>query len=50
MSCTNCKKKKSFIEEKEEQMSGFNNAVIGFAIIWTILALYGLYSLITLLV
>ncbi len=50
MSCTNCKKNKSYIEEKEEQMSGFNRTVIGFAIIWTILALYGLYSLITLLV
>ncbi len=50
MSCTSCKKKKSFIEEKEELLSGFNSSAIGFAIIWSILALYGLYSLIMLFV
>ncbi len=50
MSCTSCKKKKSFIEEKEELLSGFNSTAIGFTIIWSILALYGLYSLIMLLV
>ena len=46
MSCTSCKKKKSFIEEKEELLSGFNSSAIGFAIIWSVLALYGLYYLI----
>ncbi len=50
MGCSNCKKKNTYLDEKEKQMSGVNNAVIGFVIIWSLLALYGLYSLIMLLV
>ncbi len=50
MSCSNCKKKNTYLDQKEEQMSGMNRFVMGFVIVWSLLALYGLYSLIQLFI
>jgi len=50
MSCEKCKNKKSILEEREEMVSGFNKGVIWFVVIWSLLAFYGLYSLIQLFI
>ena len=46
MSCKNCKNKDSIKKEMYDSTKLVDNWVIWFAVIWTGLALYGLYSLI----
>lgn len=50
MSCTSCKKRDTLKERMESEMSNTPKGVIWFIIIWSGLALYGLYSLIKLIV
>jgi hypothetical protein len=53
MGCSDCKKKDKFRERMEREIS--NNVptlswgVVWFVIIWSLLAIYGIYSLIKLL-
>lgn len=48
MACSKCKKKNSDIRsEIERQTSSISKYVIVFMVIWSILAIYGLYSLIS---
>jgi hypothetical protein len=46
MACTTCKEKKDIKEEMVKSGEFIAKGVIWFAIIWTGLGLYGLYSLI----
>jgi len=46
MACTNCKEKKDIKEEIIKSAEFVAKRVIWFAIIWSILGLYGLISLI----
>lgn len=47
MACTECKKKQEFREELERDNKLVSNGIVWFAIIWTILGGYGLYTLIS---
>ncbi len=47
MSCSNCKKKSKIREEIKNGTDFVGRGVIYFFIIWSLLAIYGLYSLIT---
>ena len=46
MSCETCKKKNTIKEELDKSTEFVGKGVVIFAIVWTILGLYGLYSLI----
>ncbi len=50
MACSTCKKKNSFYEKMNENVStgvaSTSKTVIWFVIIWSLLAVYGFYSLI----
>jgi hypothetical protein len=43
MSCKKCKNNPS--EEMKKEFENTNNLVIGFVIVWSLFALYGIYSL-----
>lgn len=48
MSCKECKKKDSgVIDEIQTQVSLISKGVVVFMLVWSMLAIYGLYSLIT---
>ena len=48
MACTNCKKNSGeTYKDVYEKTGGFPKGIVVFTIIWTLLAIYGLYSLIT---
>ena len=47
MACKECKQKKEFKEEMINSGEFVSKYVIGFAIVWTILGFYGLFSLIS---
>jgi hypothetical protein len=49
MSCSKCKEKKNFNQEFEKKTEFINKGVVWFFIIWSLLALYGIYNLITLI-
>ena len=46
MGCNNCKKNKTLKKEIMDTTKTFDGGVVIFFIIWTLLALYGLYELI----
>ena len=46
MSCSNCKKKE-FKEELEKTTGFVSKSAIWFVIIWSVFALYGIYSLVS---
>lgn len=46
MSCESCKKKKDFKEEVQNSTSFVGKGVVIFAIVWTLLAIYGLVNLV----
>lgn len=46
MACSSCKKKESFNEKYKEATSYVGRTTIIFTIVWSLLALYGIYSLI----
>lgn len=46
MSCSSCKKKNDFQEEVKNSTSFVGKGVITFAVVWTLLAIYGLVSLV----
>jgi hypothetical protein len=46
MSCTKCKKREKY-EEFKESTKFVENGTIIFVVIWSMLAIYGLYTLIT---
>ena len=46
MSCESCKKKSDFQEEVKKSTSFVGTGVVVFAIVWTLLAIYGLISLV----
>jgi hypothetical protein len=47
MACSSCKKKETFKNEIKETGDLVSKKIVWFAIIWSILGLYGLYSLVT---
>lgn len=47
MSCKNCKNKEDIKKEIYDSTKLVDNWVIWFAIVWSGLAIYGLYSLVT---
>ena len=47
MACTKCKQKNQIREEIEKTTESISKGVIWFVAIWTALALYGLYSLVS---
>ena len=46
MACTNCKKKKVDIQKPLNNSNLFDKTISWIIIIWTLMGLYGLYSLI----
>jgi hypothetical protein len=51
MACKNCKKNSSeSYKEVYDNTNGFPKGIVIFAIVWSMLAIYGLYSLITKLI
>lgn len=46
MSCESCKKKNDFKEEVQNSTSFVGKGVVIFAIVWTLLAIYGLVNLV----
>lgn len=46
MSCSSCKKKSDFQEEVKNSTSFVGKGVIIFTIVWSLLAIYGLVTLI----
>lgn len=46
MGCSKCKKKNLLKEKYDETTSFVSSGVVIFAIVWTIFAVYGVYSLI----
>jgi hypothetical protein len=46
MACTKCKNKETFKEQMNKATSGIEKSAIAFIIVWTMLGLYGIYSLI----
>ena len=46
MGCSNCKNKDSVKKEIKKTADSVGRAVVWFFIIWSLLAIYGLYSLI----
>jgi hypothetical protein len=46
MSCTKCKKKER-IDEFEKSTEFISNGIIVFVIMWSLFAIYGIYSLIS---
>ena len=50
MSCTSCKEKKYVKEEIIKSGEFVSKGVIWFAVIWSVLGVYGLYTLITKLI
>lgn len=49
MGCSTCKEKKDIKKELTESTGGVSNGVIWFVVIWSLFAVYGIYSLIKLL-
>jgi hypothetical protein len=49
MGCSDCKQKKNIKKDLIESSSIVNRGVLWFVIIWSLLAIYGLYSLIKLI-
>lgn len=47
MGCSSCKKKERFEEKYKEVTSHIGTATIVFVIIWTLLGVYGIYSLVS---
>lgn len=47
MSCSKCKKRDRIKQEIEDGLGSVNKGVIWGIVIWTIFAVYGIYSLIT---
>ncbi len=48
MACTNCKKNSNeSYKDVYEKTDTFPKGIVIFTIVWTLLAIYGLYSLIT---
>ena len=47
MACSKCKQKNEFREEIEKTTGFISKGAIWFVTIWTVLALYGLYSLVS---
>jgi hypothetical protein len=50
MACTTCKEKKNVKEEIIKSGEFVSKGVIWFAVIWSVLGVYGLYTLITKLI
>jgi hypothetical protein len=46
MACTKCKNKESIKEQMDKATNGIEKSAVAFIVIWTILGLYGIYSLI----
>jgi hypothetical protein len=46
MACSSCKNKSNYREQIIESTKSVENGIVWFSVIWTLLALYGLYSLI----
>lgn len=49
MSCSNCKKKNEFKNEIVQSSEFVSKGVVWFVVIWSLFALFGIYSLIKLL-
>jgi len=47
MGCSSCKKNSKIKDQIIDTTKGFEKGVIWFTIIWTLLGLYGIYSLIS---
>ena len=47
MSCTKCKQKDSFREEIENTTGFISKGAVWFIVIWSLFAVYGIYSLIS---
>ena len=50
MACSSCKKRETIKDEIKETGDFISKKIIWFALIWSILGLYGLYTLITKLI
>lgn len=46
MSCTNCKQKGNIKRDIVKSTESINTGVIVFTIVWSLLAIYGIYSLV----
>jgi hypothetical protein len=46
MSCSKCKQKNRFKEEFEKTTDLVDKKIVWFIVVWSVLALYGIYSLI----
>lgn len=49
MACSKCKQKRNFNQEFAKKTEFVGKGIVWFLIIWSLLALYGIYSLIALL-
>jgi len=46
MGCTSCKKNSNYKDQIIQSTKNVEKGIVWFSVIWTLLALYGLYSLI----